>query len=184
MTVSKNTEHVAQALANLIAQFGQSTNLRKLVEIYVRQAQIVEDLLTDLLAQIDLQQATSAALDAIGAIVDEERNQRPDADFRLAIQAKILLIRSDATHEDVLSLVRSLVPTSPLRLISYFPAAFEVLVEDPINVADIDTELIARFIREGSGAGIGANVILGTAPVFRFDTPGQGFDLGKYAEIF
>lgn len=184
MTIERNDEHVAQALGHLVSQFREATQLRELVSIYMRQVQEIENLLVSLCEQIDIDAATGPALNALGAVVDEQRNNRSDANYRLAIKAKILLIRSQATHEDVLGLVEALVPSLPLQLFSYFPAAFEVLVDGAVDPTTIDVNLIARFIREGSAAGVGANVILGASPVFKFDTAGQGFDEGTYAEIF
>lgn len=183
MTIQRNLQHVAQALANLIAQFSESPRLQDLIRIYVRQIQDLEDALVDLIESIDIDTAQSSSLDALGSIVNEPRSGRNDTDYRIAIKGKIILLSSRGTREDIIALLKSVLGSVSIQVDDVPPAAFIATVLDPIDPAVIDPALVSRFVRDGSLAGVGRFVILSVAPPFQFDT-GSGYDEGKYAGVF
>ncbi len=183
MTITRNRDHVEQAVANLVAQFEESSNLIELVRLYARQLQEVEDVLVDLLESIDIDTAISSSLDAIGTIVDEDRAGRNDDDYRLALRAKVLLLTSEGTREDVIRLIKSIIPGADVRVDEAYPAAFIATVLSPIDPSVTDVALVTRFIRQGALAGVGNFVVLFVDPPFQFDS-GSGYDEGLYAGVF
>jgi hypothetical protein len=184
--VERKSTHVEEALANLTAQFSDSTKLRALVQLYVEEVQELEDTFVDLLEQFDVDAAIGASLDVVGAIVGEQRSTRDDTDYRLAIKARILVLKSDGTREDVLGVITALIGLAfTLELMEFSPASFIVHVVEPIDPALINPVQVGNSARAATAAGVGGGVHFHVADPFRYDGPaGSGFDEGAYAAIF
>lgn len=177
MAIEEKTEHIAEAQANLLEQFKDKTNFDATLKAFVQQIQETEEAGFQLLNDRYLGTAVGEQLDGIGQIVGEERKGRSDADYEIGIRARIQLNVSEGTIEDIIGLVIALAGDAiTVRIIEDFPAAFEVITNDPIDAAT--AILIAQFIDEGRGAAIKKIFTYGTTGAFTFDS-GPGFDIGK-----
>lgn len=185
MTLAKVTTHVAQAIANLVEQYKAQPKIAATLEAFVQQVQDLEDALFELLDERDLDTAVGAQLDTLGAIVGEGRLGRNDDDYRIAIRGRILVNLSEGTPVDLIELLSALSGGS-VKLVEYFPASLtaEILAE----VADEDeARRIGDLLRSATAAGVLSVLIYHGVPEserFRFDTPGQGFDEGKYGGAY
>ena len=182
MAYLKKTTHVAEALANLIAQFEDKPNIIKLISIYVAQLQELEDAFSDLLTETTIENAEGLHLDNIGQIVGEPRSGRSDVQYRTAIRARIGLNTSEGTIEDVIDLATA-VSGAPVavQIQEIFPAGFLLNILDPIDPAQVDIDRMASFIASGRAGGVRGLLTFGVLGAFQYDGPaGTGYDEGPY----
>jgi hypothetical protein len=147
MTLTEKTTHVDEALDRLITQYRNSDKLKSIISIYSEQVQEIEAMLFDLLTERWLSTAVGEQLDGLGAIVGEDRQGRSDADYRIAIQARILINKSEGTPEQLIEIASLLASGSSITLREYFPASFTIEIDDVL-----DTELYSGTHDGGSGS--------------------------------
>lgn len=163
MAYTQITDHDAQALARLAAQFESSTNLRALVSVGAAGAQDAEDVLWALYTERLLSDAEGEQLDNLGAIVGQPRDTATDDQYRARLAGRILANRSDNTVETLLSIVRAVLgSTVEATLTQYQPAAFEIDVSGEVS-AD-DAEVLAGLIADARAAGVNGRLISSTEP--------------------
>lgn len=183
MSVTYKTTHREEALADFIQQFKGKEKLAAWLLSYVAEAQELEDTLADVQAISDVDTATGAQLDLIGAIVGEERQGRTDLDYRTAIKVRIRLNLSQGTLEDIRALIRGVAGDVDVKFFEFYPAGFVAQILDAIDPLVVDPTRIGNFVKSGKAAGVDAQTAVAVTPAFQFDT-GSGFDLGKYGAIF
>lgn len=187
MSLEQKAIHIEEAQANLVSQFQDKPILKALLASFVEQIQQLENVFFELL---DLRYLTSGRrtrsqpafgmqLDRIGSIVGEERQRRTDDAYRLAIDARIILNRTNGTPEDIIRLIRALVGDKEVEIIESFPAHFDAIVNDPI---DVDPFRVSTFVQSAKPAGVrGIFQWHQTNKPFGFegDPEAFGFDDGK-----
>lgn len=161
MSIKQKVNHVEEAQANLVAQFREKPNLEALVASYVEQIQQLENVFFELLNRRSLpkikigdrevESSFGAQLDGLGSIVGEARQSRTDDAYRLAIGARIVLNLANGTPEDIIRLIRALVGDKQVEIIESFPAHFEAIVNDPI---DVDGFRVSTFVQSAKPAGV------------------------------
>lgn len=176
-------DHDAVALSRLLSQFRGKPRFAALIRALVSGVQTLEDDADDLITLRTLDAATGASLDQYGAIVGEQRGALADDDYRRFIRARILINRSRGTPDDLAAILALLFGVDVLDNVSHYEAppltiVFEVV--DPAGSA-VSTDVarrIARCVNDARAAAHRVDVIevYDAAAVFRFDTPGQGFD--------
>ena len=182
MPYSKNSDHVAQGLANLIEQFKGKVVVEQLLSIYLGQIQEMEDALSDLLTETAPGVATGVHQDNNGAIVGEPRAGRDDPAYQIAFDARVLLNKSGGTIEEVIELALA-VSGAPvnIEIEEVFPAGFVAHIVDPIDPLLVDTEAMAGYIDSGRPSGVRGQLAFAIASAFQYDGPaGTGFDEGPY----
>ncbi len=165
MLATQNNNHVAEALARLMEQYKQAENLQAVVTALVEQIQNVEDATFELdngrmLYNGSTFPATGAQLDAIGEIVDFERNGLEDDIYLIFILGIIAQNHSDTTIRSVLAIINSLFlnPTG-FFMTELYPASIAVaFAETTLDPAFFAT--VAQIIQRSLGAGIGLAYIL------------------------
>jgi hypothetical protein len=180
MALTQQSNLSEQAIANLVEQFRQSTKLQQLIAVYVRQLQDLEDSAFSILNETNISNAVGAQLDNIGSIIGEGRFGRSDADYRLAIKARIILNISSGQIESIIAILRALLGTVTVQITEYFPARFIASVITPIVIDPEGLVVIKNAVRSAKPAGVFCEVGFQTANPFTFDI-GPGFDLGEYA---
>lgn len=177
----KKLNHVSEGLSRLVTQFKNKPNLLKFLTVFLRQIQDLEDMFYGMYLSRWLDNAVGVQLDGIGSIVGESRDSRDDPEYKIAIRARILLNLGEATPEDVLEIINvTLSELYTLRLREFYPAAFSIELQEHIDDLVVDIQLIANILYLAKGAGIMAHLWAHPEGEFRYDTPGQGFDEGKY----
>jgi len=183
MAYSKKDTHVEEGLANLISQFEDKKKIRDLLTGYLSQIQNIEDAASGVIRILDKDSAVGKQLDLIGALVGEPRSGRTDANYLVAINARIALNNSEATRNEVIN-IAILVAGSPITVTvtEQYPAAFDMVIDGDIDPSLVKTTRMAAFISSARGEGIKGVLIFQVAGSFQYDGVGSvGFDDGKYA---
>ena len=124
--------------------------------------------------------AIGQQLDNIGEIVGETRQGRDDAEYLIALQARIKLNTSSGTIEDVIGVMALVAPLFTVVTTELFPASFSIEVSTAI-VEESDIDRLAIFTKSAKPTGVGGQIQYHVAGAFQYDGPaGSGYDLGKY----
>jgi hypothetical protein len=156
--ITTKTNHVAEAIEKLLAQFKGSAKIEGLLTSYIEEAQELETILGDLRATMDLETATAEALNRLGRIVGVERAGASDSQYRTAIKAGIKVNQSRGTHDDIISLVDFLLGDDTGVTIERGAAGTaEFTAELDLDLpAEVSWNLLIYYIcRASQGAGTG-----------------------------
>lgn len=153
--IHQETEHVVKALARLVEQFKNATRVRELLTALVQPVQEIDDSLWQLVTERDIDSADGVNLDALGAIVGQEREGRDDDTYRLWIRARSLANRSNGHPDDALKILELIAPGTEYDLEETFPAAYLVTVFDLL----IPVEQIYQLLALAKPAGVRLNVV-------------------------
>lgn len=135
----------------LPAQYRNKTNWDKLCAVITKPFQDLEDAFQQLLLMRYVSVATGDTLDILGALVDEGRNGRDDAAYRIRIRAKIMLIKSSGTQPQIIALLNAVFQRGYVYTPAY-PAAFE-LEAGGATTAQEGAEL-GNLVQESKAAGV------------------------------
>lgn len=181
--ITKKTTHVPEALARLVQQFKGQVKLEALIASFVFQVQELEDAFFTILTDTVLDASVGEQLDGWGRIVDQARNDLVDDDYRLYIKAKLLIVRSNGSIEEMLTIVNLLTLGGMTIVLTENPVAtdyahfvIDITTDLPVNV---NGPLMATLALRAKSAGVRGIISFKTAPSFRFDTVGRGFDQGN-----
>lgn len=180
MTLVQSNTIRSDFLAKLIGQFQDKTNIRELLGAFLKQVQDLEVAAFQVLLNTVLTTSVGEQLDVIGRIIGEARQGRNDADYKIALAARILLNIGSGTIEDVLGIVDAMTAGAFTSVLTEgFPASFDVTIDEIITGG----AQIGKFVILAKAAGVGASFrwFEGT-PEFRFDTVGKGLDEGKLGD--
>lgn len=131
-------DNVEEGLNRLLSQWEDSPNLRNVVISYLEQLQEVEEALKQLNNERSVFTAIGAQLDNIGLIVGEERLNRLDGPYRIAILNRIAINNSDGTPDNILQIMQALTQTDDVRLYNYYSGHYFLFVGDLISTDYIE----------------------------------------------
>jgi len=147
MVLTQKTTHDTEALARLVEQFREKTNLAAVVDAYTDQTQDDETMFWQLFTERALSSAVGSQLDGIGTIVGESRDGRSDADYLLGITAQIRLNTMSGTADEILTIIALLSANTP-ALSEFFPASIVVVMADAL---DVDADQLANNLSKAAG---------------------------------
>lgn len=124
--IEQITDRVDNALDRLITQFKGKPNIETLLTAFVDQNQEKEDALFGVLNNRWVDTAVGDQLDGLGAIVGQIRGGRTDAQYRLAIQAKIAINTSKGTANEVITIYSLVTGATIVQIYEYFPGHVEI----------------------------------------------------------
>ncbi len=124
-----NPNMVALAIRRLISWYRKPRN-KALLSGAVGQTQELEDSAWSLYYAMRLENAVGVNLDVLGRRVGEKRAGRADEDYRAAIRTRIIVNLSNGHIEDMIAVVRSLLPNTPIPITEYYPKAISFVIED------------------------------------------------------
>ncbi len=154
MAPIKQTDHAGKAKANLLEEFKGLPNWEKLLDVYSRQIQDLEDMFFELIEKRFIDDAVGAQLDGLGRIIGAPRNGLADEPYRVQLRVQIRINRSSGTVEDIISVV-ALLATNPVHVRIFPPASFVVTLNDA--VATVPVELAAP-VGNARMAGVGTSI--------------------------
>lgn len=160
MVLTYKSTHVTEALDRLVEQFKHETNMQGVVTSFVNQIQDLEDSGWELFTERSLTTAIGAQLDGVGSIVGEDRENRSDDEYRLAIRVRILRNLSESTPEDILEIFNLYRP-GVYKLIENPPAALSLIPQEALTPSDPTPQQFAQLLDDIKGAGIGNAFIYG-----------------------
>jgi hypothetical protein len=159
MTLAQVTDHAEQAPELLLEQYREKPRIKALLLSYVRRCQELDDAVWDVIVKRLIDDAENAQLDAIGRIVGEERDGKPDATYRIYIAARIRINRSHGHPGDVIDVIR-LIEASAFRYLEYFPASADIEFTEPPLAAPGHLLAIAQQARSaGVRLGLVASIL-------------------------
>jgi len=94
--------HVLEGLALLLQQWRSSPKVTGILTTYLKQFQVLEDTVWDVINSRMVDTAVGAQLDMLGDLVGEARKGRNDTDYRAAVRLRIRVNRSQGRAVDVI----------------------------------------------------------------------------------
>lgn len=180
-TMTQSTTRVVEAQARLIDEFKAHVNIDAIVKAFAQQDQDLEDAAFEVLLNTVLPAAVGVQLDGLGDIVGAERGGLNDTDFAILIQGQILVNKSSGTIPQMIELATAMGASSGVVLTENFPAKFNM---ESTTLLLPNGAQIGALLVSGRAAGVGfAFIWHNSATPFKFDTAGQGFDLGELGGI-
>jgi hypothetical protein len=154
MTLQRDDSYVASGIALLIHDL-QKPKLQALLASWLEAAQALEIDLWSLYSALFIDQAEGAALDQLGALVGQPRENRADVVYRAWIRARVFINRSAGVPDDSLTLVSMVEPGATATLREYAPASYIVTVS---GVQTLTTRELFELLRLVKPAGVRLNV--------------------------
>lgn len=135
--VTPITTHAADAKARLLQQFKDKANIEALLDAINVEVQRYEDEVMDLSDVLDIDLMGGVNLDNIGKIVGQPREGRSDADYRVAIRAKIGVNYSSGTPDEVIASFERITGSTDVTYAEDYPAGLWIYGDAPTYPDDI-----------------------------------------------
>jgi hypothetical protein len=167
---------------HLPKQYDESLALRKILTVFLDQVQDLE-VANNQLAEFstDIEKAYGSQLDIIGNLVGEERQGKPDDQYREAIYFRISVNIGNGTPEDCLQYLAYVTKSSQCQIWEHYPASIVMETNGAILPSNI-----AKAIDNISLAGVSVGGIISVpenGQVFR-GTPVTSAENNKVGSIY
>lgn len=179
----KNEAHTTEGQSHLLYQFRDAQRINDFVSAFLDQIQEIENAVWQLYVLRSLSTAEGVQLDGLGDLVGEHRNDRTDAAYRLSIQVRILVNRSDGQMEQLIAIaVLFLGEPVVVQTSEYYPAVVYIEIRSDIGTAD-PFELFS-LLKLARAAGVALHMVYtysAETGTFEFDadtTLGADINLG------
>jgi hypothetical protein len=187
MTLEHNLAHVATGLESLIYDL-RRVKVQGLAQSYLEEIQELEDAIFDQYIGTMIRDAQGVALDRLGALVTQPRENRTDNVYRTWILARALVLRSSGRGEELIAIARMVLPADVgVKIVEEFPAALTIRLVGVVDNA-LGTALSALLQK---ARGISIRLLTSwtsTLTPFRYSATGvsifsspNGYDAGGYA---
>ena len=156
------TDYAARAKARRLEQFKNATNLAALMDVWSSEVQAYEDAMHPMLALLDIDTMVDDQLDKIGELVNEPRAGASDANYRIAIRAKIAVIVGSGTPDELIATFDALTGSGTIDYLEDYPAGFCIYGDaasypvgtlqamDDAAVGGVYVCLLTRLLQEGT----------------------------------
>jgi hypothetical protein len=179
------TNHRERAIGALISQFRDKARFTKLVEIFIRPFQELEDAIWDLYTKRRIDTAQGVQLDTIGAIVGERRSGLSDAEYRPILRVAVKVLFSNGTGPNLIRIAQLFLATNGFTYAEHYPAAIEMAISQAIT--DTGLRLLKRFLHRAKSGGVRLDVVdaRGAGTRFHYGTEGTGvgYGVGTYGGV-
>lgn len=150
--LEQNTEHANQAAYRLLDQFQDKARFRTIIDIYTEAFQELEDVFWDLYTKRRLDTAEGDQLRILGRIVGLVKGTTTDVDFRVLVAARIRVLLSRGTFDDLLRIMTIVLGGPSTRIVyEVFPAMIRV---ELTAVPTFSTIILGRLLRAAKAAGV------------------------------
>jgi hypothetical protein len=174
-------DHAAVAVSRLPAQF-QKPRIQAMLRAFAGPAQLLENVLWQLLTQRALATAVGAQLDALGVILNLPRLGHGDGNYRRRLQAVVTTKRSRGNAENLIKIARLILDDDLAQVVvTTMPIGVVTVQVSNRAVDESVADTLAQYVALGTTSGVRSIVKTSLYPpssLFTFDTPGQGFDSG------
>lgn len=182
---TKIADHAAAARDRFLEQYKGKPKLEALSNAFAARIQGIEDALWQLFTERWIDSAVGAQLDVVGKILVQPRDSlsATDEEYRAQLRAKVKVLTSSGTVENLYTVVRLLHPTASFAFTATYPAGF-YLRQYGLAITSTMAQILAAFIRLTRGGGIRGTFLWqesAESDVFKMDTSGQGMDQGKFS---
>lgn len=171
--------HKERAIAALVSQFRDKPRLAKLIEIYTRPFQELEDVFWQLYTERRINVATGVHLELIGKILLEPRGGLSDADYRAVLRAKARVLFSNGTGPNLIQIAMLFLESTLFTYEEFYPASVEMRITDANAASRV--RLLARLLKRAKSGGVRIDVVDATGDRFTYGTGGTftGFGYGE-----
>lgn len=170
----KSTDHIERGPLRFLEQFKEKAKLQALLVSYLRQIQLLEDCVWEVIFARTIEDAQGLTLDFIGAIVGRKRLALTDDDYRIAIRAQIRINRSSGTPEDIIAVTDLSIPASASFTYSeHYPAAITI---DVLNTVAFTIKVLVDNLRAAKAGGVRLNLVYSYSPPEETFTLASGVD--------
>lgn len=174
--------HVQQALARLVTQYKNSTNLQNLLSALIGPIQGIESALTDMNSLRYMAEAQGVQLDVIGIIVGLTRSGgQSDSSYRLALQGQIKINISQGQPEQIIQAYK-LFTGSPFVILDEYHNASFILESDFTPSSQAEADQLILTIKQAAPVGVRIDELICFDPTEAFayagSMPGKGYDDG------
>jgi len=184
-TLEKITSYLAIGNEKLLQQYKGKENFQKLLTIFARQFDELEDSLFQLYLLRWLSSATGQQLDNLGYNLSTTRQGLNDDDYRQILYGRIGQYNSDGSINDIINIVKLMTNADFVVLTELFPAKII------LNIIGINLVLSEDFLKEtinGSVAGgVGIDITVNeNLPAFMFadlNNPNIISDVSGFADL-
>ncbi|MEE8385484.1 MAG: hypothetical protein V3S01_06175 [Dehalococcoidia bacterium] len=158
--------------------------------------QCLEESLFGMHISTSLPNATGDALDQWGSLVGERRGGLDDDDYRVFIEAKLLVLRSNGSPDELIEIFRRITaPQISVRFALYPRASFGLWVLREEAMGDRRARRVGEFMRQAKPGGTEMWLVESIPGYFGFkDDPGHpgvpedsgdslGWDEGRYSRV-
>jgi hypothetical protein len=160
--LTKIENHVEAGLSRLIEQYKRDVTFRKFLTIHLRRVQELEDAYWEILVKRLFDTAEGAQLTAIGKIVGAERGGLSDEDFKIVVAARIAVLRSHGTPNDLQNLCVLCLP--PGFTFEYEEADLTAFVEIQEQV-NFSPNVLVEILVDAKLGGTRLVLLFSTTPV-------------------
>jgi hypothetical protein len=153
VTITQNTQHVTQGQALPIYDL-RKPKLQALLASYLQQVQDAENAAYSLYVGLLIFSATGDALDMLGDLVGQPRDGRSDAVYRVWIEARARVLRSNGKPEEILGIIRLVLdPSASVTLLEFVEATIRITLIGT-TVTPILATQVAELVRHAKAQGI------------------------------
>jgi hypothetical protein len=151
MSLTKQEQHVIEAIRKLPGQFRGQLNIAYQLEAWINRSQEFEAAIWTLL-DLTLDNATGVNQDIYGSIVGCARGSSGDAEYLLRIKAQILLNKSSGRPDELIRLVKQALGSGfTVHLTESFPCCFRLTVDEQIPALG---DIVSNIVHHARPAGI------------------------------
>jgi len=147
------TDHVQRTLGLLIEQFEDKENINNFLTAIVEPIQEIEYQCNDFLRFRNIDDASGAQLDIVGAIAGEDRNFRTDDEYREAIIIRNILNKSFGEPETIILAVKTITKATQCSYLESYPAGvninFKTVFSVPSNLREQIESIMLAGVRLG-----------------------------------
>jgi hypothetical protein len=176
MRATQITTHEIDALARLLYQYKDKTNLESLIkDLFTTQIQELEDAIIPLYTRLGIDDSVGVQLDEIGEIVGQSRLGLDDTTYRLFLKAKIGVNVSEGDIPRVIDVWKLITNATIIELIEAFPAEVDLYYDVPLgdSLKDLAFALIQGVVGAGIAVGFIAVFIIGNSFTLDDDVVGD-----------
>lgn len=123
MAIPEKQDLIESGFNLLLYQFQDKANVKGLLETYLADLNQLDTDAFTLVDSFNIDDATGIYLDYIGRIVDLERDDQTDEEYRKSLKIKILINNSKGTPNNVLKILSELTETANVRVWEHFPVS-------------------------------------------------------------
>lgn len=139
-----------EKLANRVTTDLQTDTFLKLVDVYAKEIQEVEDAFLMLAGMKDLDTAFGIWLDFLGKVLGDDRAGRDDDTYREALKLRIRINSADGTPNTIIGLVKDFTEATDVKVTQSTVASGCIYTNGTTNLDETLTQLVKDIIPVGT----------------------------------
>lgn len=145
---------ILRRLSSAFRQDAESNNY-KLLKIHAEELDEIDSVIGDIIEAHNVEYSSGESLDLLAELLELERGELSDDDFRATIEATSVFRRSNGTIDDIKNLVSSItgVPVEKISITEPGETSFSIILEIP-NEKSFSIPLLTEKVCDAKAAGV------------------------------